>query len=214
MENSYSYLERLMTKIKEVASKEHEHIIEASSLMGDCILHDGMIHLLGMGHDMALVMELGYRAGGLMPFHKMDVKDLVLRNKITKDEFEEVSVRTDICERFLDMYRIEEEDMFLVVMNDCLFMKEVISIVKNRGHKVVVVGSNEEITISNHLERSELSSMSTIVNNVIAQMLNVEIYRYITDMGKPCPILMSVNVKGADAYNRKLQDRYLGRWNS
>ena len=60
----------------------------------------------------------------------------------------------------------------------------------------------------------KMNHVGTINGNVIAQMLTAETYRYLTENGYECPVLLSANLKGADVHNRRLSDKYAGRWNS
>ena len=60
----------------------------------------------------------------------------------------------------------------------------------------------------------KMNHVGTVVGNVIAQMMTAETYRYLTEKGSECPVLLSANLKGADVHNRRLSDKYAGRWNS
>ena len=60
----------------------------------------------------------------------------------------------------------------------------------------------------------KMNHVGTITGNVIAQMLTAETYRYLTENGHESPVLLSANLKGADVHNRRLSDKYAGRWNS
>ena len=65
---------------------QRENILAAAKMMGDCMEENGLVQLFGLNHGRAFAMELGYRAGGLMPFHQFNVVDLVMRGVISEDE--------------------------------------------------------------------------------------------------------------------------------
>ena len=247
MKNCKEFFEKTIAIIDNVAELERDNIYAAAKMMGDCMIDNGVVQLFGLNHGKEFAMELGYRAGGLMPFHRVDVNDLALRGVITEsvltsDEFKE---NTEMAHKLLDLYRIEKEDMFIVVSdNGCEpIVVEVAKLAKERGHKVIAVvsqnlvdvtearhPSNEKLTdvadlvLNTHSnvkdaiididETHKMNQVNSIVGNVIAQMLTAEIYRYLTEKELDCPVLLSVNVVGADVHNKNLSSKYEGRWNS
>ena len=58
------------------------------------------------------------------------------------------------------------------------------------------------------IEGVKTGQLSSTVTNVIAQMLTAEVYKYFVDHGKKAPVLLSANVKGADAHNNAFTDPY------
>ena len=51
------------------------------------MLNDGIIQLFGVNHDRALPMELGFRAGGLVQYHQINIDNAILRGAVN-DEYE------------------------------------------------------------------------------------------------------------------------------
>ncbi len=235
-----SYLLRLV-------NEEKPQILAAAKMMGDCMNTDGIIQLFGLDHGVAFSMELGYRAGGLMPFHQMRTSDLVLRGVITEAEYTKVDFNNDIemAHKLLSLYNIAPHDMFCLISfagNEALIVEvalqakkqqqRIIAVINKRlsaaapvlhpsGKKlsdvadltldVLAPNPDTVITLS---DGSPFNQVSSICGNVMAQMLTAETYRYLTDQGSDCPVLLSANVKGADTHNRVISDKYLGRWNS
>lgn len=72
--------------LQEVKNTQREAVYEAAKMMGDCMLENGLVQLFGLGHGLAFSMELGYRAGGLMPFHQIKMEDLLLRGVVSPEE--------------------------------------------------------------------------------------------------------------------------------
>ncbi|MBR3694296.1 MAG: sugar isomerase domain-containing protein [Erysipelotrichales bacterium] len=246
MINAKDFYDKALEVIESSVMLEREAIVEVASRMGECIRRNGVIQLFGVGHGRAFAMELGYRAGGLMPFHQFLVRDLALRNVISEREYLSTDFldHVEYAQMLYDLYHIEKEDLFIIISESGCegLVVEVARLVKSKGHGVVAVISKEasqkndsrhvtgeklidlaDLVIDTHshypdtlfsVDKYDINQMSTILGNVIAQMLTAETYRYLRNLGIECPVLMSANVKGADVHNRKLSDQYLGRWNS
>lgn len=232
--------------LKEVKNSQRDVIVKAAELMVQCMERDGLVQLVGVAQGRAFAMELGYRAGGLMPFHQFNTTDLALRGVISEETLNDRSFNNNVemAKKLWDLYRIEEDDMFIICDEGCLAITiETAIIAKKNGHKIIAVINkklNNSIK-SNHPSGKKLSDIadlvidncaperdalldyekehkinqiSTINGNVIAQMITAEMYRYFIEKGIDCPVLLSANLKGADVHNRALSDKYLGRWNS
>ncbi|MFI3283581.1 MAG: sugar isomerase domain-containing protein [Erysipelotrichaceae bacterium] len=241
------YFETAKKGVAEAKESQRENLKECAKLMGDCMLEDGVVQLFGINHGLAFSMELGYRAGGLMPFHQMRTIDLVLRGVVKESDLANPSFNHDEANAQLlwDLYRIDPTDMFILISqtgSEALIV-ETAKMAKEKGHKVVVVVSektqsetksthstgkqlkdyadlvidnctpNPDVVVSLN-DKTMLAQNSTITGNIFAQMITAETYKYLKDKGEECPVLLSVNVAGADAHNRILSDQYLGRWNS
>ncbi len=232
----------------DIVEKESEaDIKQASEMFADCFENNGIVQLCGIKHGLEFAMELGYRAGGLMPFHRFNLGDLVLKDIIEQDEFETIEVwdREDLVDKVFELYNIHPADMFLICdfAGYEAFATEVALRAKREGRKVIAVISKAEsahhssthssgkkvedvadLVIDTHTPYPDLAlevkgglkmgQLSTFCGNIIAQMITGETYRYLTEQGKECPVLLSANVKGADVHNREISDKYVGRWNS
>ena len=64
-------------------------------------------------------MELGFRAGGLVQYHIMDMRDLPLRGVISTEETlaEDYLKRDDLAEKLMAMYNVEANDAFLLYVS-------------------------------------------------------------------------------------------------
>ncbi len=246
MAESKQYLDVLKYYMKRAFMTQKENIINAAKIMGDCMVSGGIIQLVGVNHGREFAMELGYRAGGLMPFHQFNIRDLALRGHISEEILKNPQIINDesMAKRWLDIYNICENDMFLIVSEGGFepILVEIALTAKRDNRKIIVVVSKnrannseakhssgtklidyadvvidlgtEEKDILIDINGTMINQASTIVGNVIAQMLTAEIYRYLKENNHDCPILLSANIKGADIHNRKLSDKYIGRWNS
>lgn len=247
MVSSKDFFDATIETIEMVAEAEREAIYKAAKMMGDCMDENGVVQLFGLDYGKEFSMELGYRAGGLMPFHRVDARDLALRGVISEAELfdSKFNDNVEMAHKLLDLYRIEKEDMFIFISDSGCegIIVEAAKIAKAQGRKTIAVISKKasEASQSSHPSGEKLEDLvdlvidthanvgdvlldvdgihkmnhtGTIVGNVIAQMITAETYRYLTEKGSECPVLLSANLKGADVHNRRLSDKYAGRWNS
>lgn len=247
MSYSKDFFDTVKNYITEVKDSQKQPILDAAKMMGDCMDNNGIVQLFGLDNGVAFSMELGYRAGGLMPFHQIKTSDLALRGKISEDVLKspEFNMNTEMAHTLLGLYNIYDEDMAILISfaaNEPIIV-EAAMMFKEKGQKVIAVvnkkmadaakplhPSNKKLTDLADLvidvtgpnpdtvvsidDTTKINQVSTICGNVIAQMITAECYRYLTESGKDCPVLLSANVKGADVHNREISDKYLGRWNS
>jgi uncharacterized phosphosugar-binding protein len=247
MKNFESFYSCAMSRLELVKKSQRDNISKAAEIFADCMKDNGIIQLVGVDHGRSLAMELGYRAGGLMPFHQFNSKDLALRGELQREDVIPEIFNNNIAnaQKWLDLYNINPKDMFLLTSRTGSepVLIELAKLVKKHGHKIIAVESVKakehyqntnpgSDNISNYAElvidtctdandtvvdvdgQHKVGQLNTICGNVIAQMLTAETYRYLKNHDMDCPVLLSVNVKGADAYNRKISDQYVGRWNS
>ena len=244
--NSSDFYKIANVCISNAKENQRANILKASQIMGDCMLNNGVIQLFGLKEGEAFSMELGYRAGGLMPFHQFKTKDLLLRGVISNEEWMDPGFydSKEMAKKLWELYNIQPEDMFVLISNagNNGLIVEVAEIAKSKGHKIIVVtsvnvaknsvslhenGKNimdyADLVIDNMSNDPDLviehqglfmNQTSTIVGNVIAQMLTAETYKYLSSIGHKPGILLSVNIKGADEHNRAMAEQYVGRWNS
>ena len=234
-------------RLDNVKNAQQENILAAAKMMGDCMEENGVIQLFGLNHGRAFSMELGYRAGGLMPFHQFNTVDLVMRKIISEDEYnkDDFNDRIEMAHKLWDCYNIMPTDMFVLISfagNEGILVETALK-AKKEGYKIIAVVTKKladqaaakhpsgkkltdiaDLVIDNGADAVDalldvdgvhkMNQIATISGNVIAQMITAEIYHYLTNKGRECPILLSANVKGADEHNKKMSDKYLGRWES
>ncbi|MDD2592336.1 MAG: sugar isomerase domain-containing protein [Erysipelotrichaceae bacterium] len=155
--------------LQKVADTQQGVIKEAAKMMGNCMLDDGLIQLFGLEHNHAFTMELFYRAGGLMPYHGFNVRDLVLRSKVSIDEFNDPNFlnRSDIIDVMWEMYNVNDKDMFILTSdlgNEGCVIDMAIK-VKEKGHKLIVVTSIEAAkkAESKHLSGKKLYEFADLI---------------------------------------------------
>ena len=157
-------------KLAVVKEKQRENILKAAKMMGDCMEENGVVQLFGLDHGIAFAMELGYRAGGLMPFHKMQTVDLVMKGIISEDEFNNPDFNDDVsmAHKLFDAYRIEDTDMFIMVSfagNEPIIVEAAL-IAKEKGQKVIAV-VNKKLSDKSEARHSSGKKLADIADLVI-----------------------------------------------
>ena len=148
MTKSKEFFDLALDYIKQLEVTRKPEIIKAASLMGDCMMENGLVQLFGINHGIAFSMELGYRAGGLMPFHQFRVTDLLFRGVISEEEFSDPNFNnnTDMAHKMLEMYNIDPKDMFILISlagNEAILVETALT-VKEKGHKVIAILSEKK----------------------------------------------------------------------
>lgn len=155
--------------LETVKMTQREAIMKAAKMMGDCMQENGLIQLFGLGHGLGFSMELGYRAGGLMPFHQIRTEDLLLRGVIDPQEANDPNFfdRCDLTEKLWNMYNIDDHDMFILISNlgNNSVIVEFAKLVKERGRKLIVVTSKQETAAatSHHPSGKKLIDFADLV---------------------------------------------------
>lgn len=234
MDIKKEYFELIKKKVNEAYDLEHEQLRRIAIMFGECMDNLGVVQLFGVRHGEEFVNELNYRAGGIAPFHAYKFRDLILNKKLEQSKIDSGEVYSDlsVIESFEGLYELDDRDMYCLVSfygNEPLVI-ELAKRAKARNQKVVGVvnkksydrvGGNlldycdawldmcaDDPDVALDIEGVKTGQLSSTVTNVIAQMLTAEVYKYFVDHGKKAPVLLSANVKGADAHNNAFTDPY------
>lgn len=148
MINGHMFFDAVKQKLDFVAENQREAILQAAQMMSECMMNNGVVQIYGPSHNEAFTMELFYRAGGLVPFHKLEDPDLVYGKVITHTELTDPNYveRTDLAQKLIDLYEVHDEDMALLVStagNQAMVI-EMASIFKSQGKKLIVVTSKAQ----------------------------------------------------------------------
>lgn len=168
MDIKLQYFNILKQAIERAYVDEHEKLTKVADLFYDTIQENGVIQLFGVKHGEEFVNELNFRAGGLAPYHGIGLKDLILRNVITQDEYDsgEVYNREDILNLMLDLYKLDKNDTYVLVSqygNEPLLI-ELAKYCKDNGHKIVAVINKKSYDVSpcEHSTNTKLLDYSDI----------------------------------------------------
>lgn len=246
MENNLlkDYFETTNNIVKRSFELSQDDINELAVKVSEDMIKDGVIQLFGVGHDLALSMELGFRAGGLVQYHIMDMRDLPLRGVISTEETlaEDYLKRDDLAEKLMAMYNVEANDAFLLYVSTEVHQVtlDLAKLAKANGHNVYLITNKSAVEATNiknaqelfaivdhiidlhiaypdqifSLDNLQVSQVSNLVANMFAQSLTMEIYKYMKSKNYEPAVLWSMNIEGADQHNKNLTSKYDGRWNS
>jgi len=241
--NAHEYFSETKKILDFAKENQKEALIQMSRAIGDVMMTNGLIQLLGVGADRAFAMELGYRAGGLMPYHQVNMKDLVLRGLVSLEEYQDPNFlnRKDIGKMLWSQYNIDPKDALLIYVASTATQSvfEITKLAKAEARTIFFVGSIKSVsrnklgkdlikladykldlctpypdTLLTLHDTIKITQVANVVGNIFAQMMTAETYLYLKELGQEPPVLLSANVTGADVHNRKISDVYLGRWNS
>lgn len=138
------------TIIDRLLATQGDAIRKGAALLAQRIEEGGVIHVFGSGHSRAFAMELCYRAGGLVPFNRIDLEDLALYADwplaVVKDL--DIERNLDAGKQLLSCYQIDPRDAFIITsqsgVNSAII--ECALQVKERGLPLVTVTALEHTT--------------------------------------------------------------------
>ena len=231
MDIKKKYFDLIKQRVDDVYAQNAEKMKIVAKMFGECMENKGVVQLVGFEHSEEFVNELNYRAGGIAPYHAMKLRDLVLRGKYDQAKIDSREVYSDlsVIDKWNEVYQMDDRDMFCLVSfyGDEPLLEEIAKRAKTKGQKVVVVlnaKSNkgnlldyadewldmcgDEPDVAQFVGETPVGQLSSTSTNVMAQMLTAEVYDYYVSNGKPAPVLLSANVKGADIHNNSLTDPY------
>ncbi|MBR2827124.1 MAG: sugar isomerase domain-containing protein [Erysipelotrichaceae bacterium] len=229
------YLDKLKADIDRAYDTQLEKIQVIARMFGECMDNGGVVQLFGVRHGIEFVNELNYRAGGIAPFHKMNIGDLLIRHMCTKEEVYktfEIYNRPEVYDQLTSMYVLDDRDLYVLVSergNEPLVLRFAQE-AKKRGQKIVAVVNksyydncggtlldyadiwldmqSECPDVAVDVDGVKVGQTGTTVTNIMAQMITGELYRYFIEKHGQAPVLLSANVKGADVHNNALTDPY------
>ena len=142
-------LNLVKNQVLKVYENERSQILNVSSVFAETIKNEGIIHLAALENDKEFLMELYYRAGGLVPFHKVYYLNLFLKNKISYKEYLSIFVHYNhkYTQMLLNMYNIKQNDIFVIVYNGKYdeLIEGLIYEIHERNLRIVLISSHELI---------------------------------------------------------------------
>jgi uncharacterized phosphosugar-binding protein len=117
----------------------------AIGIMTRAIEAGAVIQAFGTGHSEAFAMEIAGRAGGLIPTHKITLRDLVLGGSLPVDALGGSSLERnpDIVANLWEISPIQPGDVFVIASNSGVngSIVGLALLAKDRGHDVIAVTS-------------------------------------------------------------------------
>lgn len=151
--------------------------------------------------------------------------------------------KDNLAQDLWDLYEIEKNDALIIyVVRDVYDVTiNLAKLAKEKGHSVILITSKVNIlsgvsepnakelmsiadkVLDLHIDAPDLfydvdgvkvTQIANLVGNMYAQSLTMEIYKYMKSIGEEAPVLWSMNIDGADEHNKKITEKFEGRWNS
>ena len=229
--------------VRRVAQEQAAAVAAAAALVVEALRAGGVVQAFGTGHSQALAMELSGRAGGLVPTNMIALRDLVLLGGEPPELLFTEHLERDpaVGRRLYELAGASPTDVFVMASNSGGngSVVELAHVVKERGHRLVVITSmaHSSRVTSRHpsglrlyeladvvldngapygdavLETGGISvcAISSITAALLAQMIVAEVVRTMLVAGETPPVYLSSNVPEGDAHNAALEARYAGR---
>ncbi|MBQ9036644.1 MAG: sugar isomerase domain-containing protein [Erysipelotrichaceae bacterium] len=192
MNNVKKYFEVVQNYLDLIEKSSEDDVKKAALILAECFQNNGVCQLFGVKHGLEFSMELGYRAGGLMPFHRFNVTDLVLKGILTEEEMNDPAVydRCELVEKLMEIYNVYPEDMFLITSSSGTegVVVEAALLAKKQGRKVIAVVNGNEVKVSksHHPSGKNLVEVADLVIDTHAPYPDVNIE--LADGQKMCQV--------------------------
>lgn len=147
---------------------------EAIELLAASIRAGGVIQAFGTGHSEAFAMEIAGRAGGLIPAHRISLRNVVLRGTRKVDDLNSAALERDgsVVSELLSLTELDPADVFIIASNSGVNSSIVGMALeaKARGHQVIAVTSLEhtQAVQPKHDSGRRLSEVADIVIDNLA----------------------------------------------
>ena len=115
MDDIQAYFDVLKTKLNDLIDTQSENIDQAADMIVDSFLNGGRFYAFGTGHSHLMVEELYTRAGGLAFVKPILPTEMMLHEMPTKSSA--LERLPGYAKAILDLYPVEEHDVFLIVSN-------------------------------------------------------------------------------------------------
>lgn len=171
--------EQLAQEVRSRLDRLADHVREggldpAIDLLVDCIRAGGVLQAFGTGHSEAFAMEIAGRAGGLIPAHRIALRNVVLRGSREVDALTGPELERDgsVVEELLELTELAPEDVFLIASNSGVNSSIVgmALAAKERGHQVIAVTSLEHTNAvtPKHPSGKRLAEVADVVIDTLA----------------------------------------------
>lgn len=117
MDIKKTYFNVIANNIEIIADKQADKLHSISQLIYECMKNNGVVQLFGCRYGQEFVNELNFRAGGIAPYHSMNVNDLMLRGIAAPELIKsyEIFNHPEYLDKLLGCYQLDERDMIIIV---------------------------------------------------------------------------------------------------
>ncbi len=141
MNDIQAYFDVLKTKLNDLIETQSENIDAAADMIVESFLKGGRFYAFGTGHSHLMVEELYTRAGGLAFVKPILPTEMMLHEMPTKSSA--LERLPGYAKAILDLYPVEENDVFLIISNSGRNSApvEMAMEARRRGAKVICITS-------------------------------------------------------------------------
>lgn len=146
----------------------------AIDLMVESVRAGGVVQAFGTGHSEAFAMEIAGRAGGLIPAHRIALRNVVLRGSRVVDDLTGAGLERDgsVVDELLDLTELDPADVFVIASNSGVNSSIVgmALAAKERGHRVIAVTSlaHTNAVQPKHPSGKRLAEIADVVIDTLA----------------------------------------------
>lgn len=146
MNDIQGYFNVLQEKLQSLMDTQAENIDQAAEMIVDSFLKGGRFYAFGTGHSHMIVEELYTRAGGLAFVKPILPTEMMLHEMPTKSSA--LERLPGYAKAILDLYPVEENDVFLIISNSGRNSApvEMAMEARRRGAKVICITSLKHST--------------------------------------------------------------------
>ncbi|OII36105.1 hypothetical protein BIU98_00715 [Curtobacterium sp. MMLR14_010] len=239
----YEYLALARKTLDRLAGTQLSNVDDAVDLIADSMLAGGVLQAFGTGHSRIVVHEMSGRAGGLLPVNLVRISDLTTYGDLDPKELLDPTLERNpgFAQSVYDLIGAKPEDPFLIVSNSGIngSVVEMAKLVKERGHKLVVITSLQhssqvdtrassgklyefgDVVIDSGAPAGDAAleledgtrtgAISNLAGVIIVQLLTEGICRRYIAAGERPPVYRSMNLPDGDTVNKAFEAQYVGR---
>ena len=156
MDVKKEYFALVKASINDAYLEESSDLKKVANIICDTMVNKGVVQLFGSKHANEFVNELNFRAGGLAPYHGMNVSILDEKGLVDHDIIESNAVYDDTkyLDLLLSQYKLDDRDMIIIVSqygNEPLVV-ELAKRYHDNGQKVIAVVNMKsyEVALAKH----------------------------------------------------------------
>jgi len=239
----YDYLALARKTLDRLADTQLSNVDAAVELIAGAMLNGGVLQAFGTGHSRIVVHEMSGRAGGLLPVNLVRISDLTTYGDLDPKDLLDPTLERNpgFAQSVYDLIGAKPEDPFLIVSNSGIngSVVEMARLVKERGHKLVVITSLQhssqvdtraasgklfefgDVVIDSGAPAGDAAleledgtrtgAISNLAGVIIVQLLTEGICRSYIAAGERPPVYRSMNLPDGDTVNKAFEAQYAGR---